>query len=253
MAKKRYVNTIFWDDAYVSNLDPSEKLLFIYLITNPCTNISGIYQISLKRVSLDTGIEKEMVLKIFERFQRDNKILYLDGWMAIKNFIKHQNINSPLIIKGIERELIDVPLKCLSFIDTDKYGIDTVLNKHISQGQGLNQGKGKGKVVIPIKNIIPPKVEWVEAYLNEIGETRFTAQYFMDSNYAKGWVVGKTQTKMKDWQATVRTWRKNADERTQEKQNSHKYETEKERGVREEIEKMKRGEGEYPETGRSHK
>ena len=33
MSKKRYVNTVFWDDAYITNLDPSEKLIFIYLLT----------------------------------------------------------------------------------------------------------------------------------------------------------------------------------------------------------------------------
>ena len=31
MAKKRYISTTFWRDEYVSNLDPIEKLLFLYL------------------------------------------------------------------------------------------------------------------------------------------------------------------------------------------------------------------------------
>lgn len=209
MAKKRYINTVFWDDAYVTNLDPSEKLLFIYIITNPCTNISGIYQISLKRISLDTGIEKEMVCKIFERFQKDQKILYKDGWIAIKNFIKHQNTNSPLIVKGIERELYNVPTELLSFVDASIYGIDTVSsgidtvsNKH--QGQGQGQGQGKSKDAIPIRNIIPPTLEMVKSYLEEKKETRFTAQSFIDSCESKGWMVGKQR--MVDWQAGVRTW-----------------------------------------------
>lgn len=30
----------------------------------------------------------------------------------------------------------------------------------------------------------------------------------MDGNEAKGWLVGKTRTPMKDWKATVRTWRR---------------------------------------------
>ena len=41
--KQRYINTKFWDDNYVIQLDPSEKLMFIYFITNPLTNICGIY------------------------------------------------------------------------------------------------------------------------------------------------------------------------------------------------------------------
>lgn len=126
MAKKRYINTILWDDAYVSNLDPIEKLLFVYLITNSCTNISGVYQITLRRIALDTGIDKDMILKIFERFERDGKIHYSDGWIVVRNFIKHQNINSPLVQKGIENELKMVPRELIQYT----YSIDTVLKKH---------------------------------------------------------------------------------------------------------------------------
>jgi hypothetical protein len=205
MAKKRYINTVFWDDAYVSNLDPSEKLLFIYLITNPCTNISGVYQISLKRVSLDTGIEKEMVSKIFERFQKDNKILYFDGWMAIKNFIKHQNINSPLIVKGIEKELTNTPLECLSFIDASIYGIDTVSNKHISKGQGKGQCQGSN-------TFKKPTPQEVQQYLDSKNCKYFTGQYFCDKNDSIGWLVGRNKTPMKDWEAAVRTWIRNHEE-----------------------------------------
>lgn len=34
-------------------------------------------------------------------------------------------------------------------------------------------------------------------------------QVFVDYNDGIGWVVGKTQKPMKDWQAAVRTWHKN--------------------------------------------
>ena len=38
----RYVSETFWTDPYVDGLDPSEKLLYIYLLTNPQCNIAGI-------------------------------------------------------------------------------------------------------------------------------------------------------------------------------------------------------------------
>ncbi len=55
LAKQRIVNTKFWDDSYITRLTPTEKLLFLYLITNPLTNISGVYELPLKRVAFDTG------------------------------------------------------------------------------------------------------------------------------------------------------------------------------------------------------
>ena len=125
MSKQRYINTVFWDDDYISNLDPSEKLLFIYLITNPCTTICGIYQVPIKRMALDTGIEMSMCNKILSRFQKDDKVLYRDGWIAIRNFIKHQNEKSPKVKIGIINELEKVPRDLKKWIGYG-YGIDTV-------------------------------------------------------------------------------------------------------------------------------
>src|SRR5688500_5513892 len=93
MAKFRMLNTRFWDDSYVISLDPTEKLLFIYLLTNALTSICGIYEIQLRRIAFDTGIDIEMVKNVFSRFELDKKILYRDGWVCVVNFIKHQKIN----------------------------------------------------------------------------------------------------------------------------------------------------------------
>lgn len=101
MAKQRYINTRFWDDGYISSLDPIEKLLFIYFLTNPLTEICGAYEIPLKRVALDTGIDRDMVQKILNRFADEDKIIYRDGWILVCNFIKHQSIN-PKVTQGIE-------------------------------------------------------------------------------------------------------------------------------------------------------
>jgi hypothetical protein len=55
--KLRSVNTRFWEDPFVEELTPSEKLLFLYLLTNPLANLLGIYEITIKRISYDTGYE----------------------------------------------------------------------------------------------------------------------------------------------------------------------------------------------------
>lgn len=108
MSKKRYIDTKFWDDNYIIDLDPIEKLLFIYSLTNPLTNIAGIYEIQLKRIAFDTGIDKDMVTKIFDRFSNDNRIKYYEGYLIIINFLKHQKLN-PKIAKGIEMIISELP------------------------------------------------------------------------------------------------------------------------------------------------
>lgn len=120
------VNTKFWDDSYISALDPVEKLMFIYLLTNAQTNICGIYELSLKKMALDTGIDKDMVVRIIKRFTKDKKIFFVKGWVCIKNFVRHQNQKSPLVQKGIDNELSLVPSDILEKATQLGYGIDTL-------------------------------------------------------------------------------------------------------------------------------
>ncbi len=100
MSKHRYVDTKLWSDNWIVNLDPIEKLLFLYLITNEKTNICGIYELPTKTMAAETGIEKDMVEKVISRFSREKKVLFVNGWIIVLNFIKYQAIN-PKISKGI--------------------------------------------------------------------------------------------------------------------------------------------------------
>jgi len=134
------INTRFWDDDYASNLDPIEKLMFLYLLTNTSTNISGIYEIPVKKIAVETGIDKEMVYKIIDRFTKDGKIFYVNGWVGIKNFIKHQNQRSPQVQKGIEAELNNISRDILVKMIEYGYPMDTLshLNLNLNINSNLN-------------------------------------------------------------------------------------------------------------------
>jgi hypothetical protein len=116
MAKMRIINTRFWIDDYVSNLDPTEKLLFLYFLTSPQTDICGVYEVPLKVVATETGIDRDMVEKIIKRFSKDGRIFYKNGWVAIKNFKKHQSLN-PKVERGIEIGLSKAPVELVRLID----------------------------------------------------------------------------------------------------------------------------------------
>lgn len=107
--KLRSVNTKFWDDPFVEELTPSEKLLFLYLLTNPLTNLLGIYEITLKRISYDTGLTKETVLKAFERFGKDRKaFMTKDSFVILPNWLKNQRLNDNMKI-GVAKEFNLLP------------------------------------------------------------------------------------------------------------------------------------------------
>lgn len=113
MSKQRIVDTRIWNDSYFADLDPSEKLLFIYFLTNQYLDLCGIYEVPLKMVAMETGLDKEMVIKILLRFKKDQKVFYSDGWIFIKNFTKYQNFSNPKIELGIKRSLNAIPVKVL--------------------------------------------------------------------------------------------------------------------------------------------
>lgn len=98
MAKQRYINTHFWDDGYIRNLSATEKLMFLYLLTNSLTTIAGAYEVGLDRIEFDTKIPKDDAAKILKKFEADKKVAYRDGWVFIANFIKNQCLSEKVLI-----------------------------------------------------------------------------------------------------------------------------------------------------------
>jgi len=115
MSKQRYVRDSFWTDPYIEKLDPSEKLLFLYFLTNPLCNIAGIYEIRNNRVAYETGFDKDMVEKIKNRFIEDGKMITIKDWIILVNFVKNQS-NNPSVLQGIQRILDDLPQEVLELL-----------------------------------------------------------------------------------------------------------------------------------------
>lgn len=145
MAKHRYINTHFWKDNYIINLDPTEKLIYLYLLTNPLTNIAGIYEINIKEIANDTGIIKEIVDTILKRFERDSKLKYSGGYIIIKNHLKHQDFKSPKIQSGIADIINSLPAEILELSIPYIYGMDSL--SHLIKSNSI-----KPKIIKPNHN-----------------------------------------------------------------------------------------------------
>lgn len=108
MAKFRSINTKFWVDPYVISLDTSTKLLFLYFLTNPYTEICGAYEITLRQIQFDTGLDTVCIQTGISLLQADKKIIYKDGWVFLPNWVKNQSLN-PSVVKGILNSLQNAP------------------------------------------------------------------------------------------------------------------------------------------------
>lgn len=102
MSKLRSVSTAFWSDPVVEELNNNEKLLFLYLITNDKTNMLGIFESTVKKMSFETGIKKDEVIKALKHFEKLKKIKYINNYVILINFMRHQNYNTNMKKSAID-------------------------------------------------------------------------------------------------------------------------------------------------------
>ncbi len=106
MAKYHPIYTSIWKDPDFQELDPDAKLVFIYLFSNESMTQSGIYPISYKTISDETGIPKERVQELLNGGHLKN-IFYdtKNRYVFVKNALKHHSKGRPdLLVKAIQNE-----------------------------------------------------------------------------------------------------------------------------------------------------
>jgi hypothetical protein len=109
MAMHSYISTTFWDDAWVQEMDPSEKLVYMYLLTNPLINISGVYKITDRRICFDTGFSSDTIRNIMKKFTAAGKAVRFGEWVILPTWPKHQSLTNDNFIKGFIRQLQELP------------------------------------------------------------------------------------------------------------------------------------------------
>ena len=194
------INTRFWSDGWVINLDPLERYLFLYLLTNEHTNICGIYELPIRIIARESGIEDEMIEKMLRKMT--DKIAFIDGWVYIKNFAKHQLYNESVKI-GIEKARKEIPERILAkIIEIEQSGVSLGTPRGVFTSVSVSELESKYKGT----RFTPPSLIAVSEYITRMNYG-LDPQEFMDANEARGWMVGKA--KMKDWEAVVRTFERN--------------------------------------------
>jgi hypothetical protein len=141
-------------------MTPEEKFFFLYILTNPYTTQSGIYEISKKTMAFETGYHLETIDKLLDRFEQKNKIIYdaETNELYIKNWIKYNWSGSPKVIKAFIEDLQKVKSTRIlqaflnSISDDIKavlieygYSIDTVSIDYPYSIANKNKNKNKNK------------------------------------------------------------------------------------------------------------
>lgn len=91
MAEKRTIATSFWGDQYIEELTPTEKLLYLYLLTNRATLLCGLYECTERAMAYETGLPISDIREALKRFTADGKIIFDGGLVYVVNYARHQN------------------------------------------------------------------------------------------------------------------------------------------------------------------
>lgn len=111
--KYRAIQDAFWNDIMIVELEPDEKLVYLWLMTNRHLDICGCYQVSHKTIEYETGIPWSRGREIFRKFEEMERLLYSEQNREVlllkwkknnEGFFKsenHKSVNS--IRTGVDR------------------------------------------------------------------------------------------------------------------------------------------------------
>ncbi|MCG4280891.1 DnaD domain-containing protein [Lacticaseibacillus saniviri] len=107
MAIYRQVHLSIWQDKWFSELESSEKLLWVYLLTNPKTTQSGVYEFSTKYAVFETGLSRKEVEDALQSFIKAERVLYDQETeeIMIVNWLRYNSARSPKVAAVIDKEI----------------------------------------------------------------------------------------------------------------------------------------------------
>ena len=107
MAIYRNVSLSFWEDIkIVDDFTPEDRYFYLYLLTNPHTNLLGCYQVSFKQMINETGYNKDTIEKLINRMSQEHEVIEFDfktNEIFIKNWYKYNWTKSEKLLKNVEK------------------------------------------------------------------------------------------------------------------------------------------------------
>ena len=196
---KRFTDTQKWHKSWFMDLEPKDKLLWVYM-TDSCDH-AGIWEVNWKLTSFMVGFQ---VIKLPESFEK--QIIKLsDKKYWLKDFCEFQygtlnpNVNAHKSVIGI----------------LNKHNItNSTLHQPLNNPSLGVKDKDKDKVKDKVKvkkdvRFVSPSLDEIINYFKKMKYPDFKnqAEKFYFFYESKGWMVGKN--KMKNWHMAAGNWNKN--------------------------------------------
>jgi len=210
MAKKRMFSLQIVDTDAFLEMPLSTQALYFHLVMR--ADDEGFIDNPKRIMRLIGCQDDEMKVLIAKRFI----LIFESGVIVIKHWLIHNTIRMDRFNQTVytdEKSLLSIK-ENKAYTDNGNQlvtkwqpnGNQMETQVKLSKVKLSKDSKGKNK-------FLPPTYEDVSNYCSE-RKNKVDPQKFIDFYESKGWMVGKN--KMKDWQASVRTWEKSEDKNSDE-------------------------------------
>lgn len=105
MAYYRQIYLSFWTDTKIDeDFTPEDRYFYLYLLTNPHTNLCGCYEIGYKQMARETGYNEDTIRRLVDRMRGVHRVIDYDEAskeMLVINWAKYNWSKSPDLMKGV--------------------------------------------------------------------------------------------------------------------------------------------------------
>ena len=187
MALYRNIHLSFWQDTKVTDdFTPEDRYFYLYLLTNPHTNLCGCYEISIKQMANEMGYDVKKVGKLIDRFSfthnliryaRSEREILIFHWSKY-NWTSSEKFRKPLLQEIQNVKTDDFREYLLKLFDGEnvKYGIDTVSGKEEYSINTNCMDTTDTDSITDADNNILPEIKEIIQYLNDVCGTRYRYQ-----------------------------------------------------------------------------
>jgi hypothetical protein len=105
MSRVNDVHAGIWGEDDFLDLTAPGKLLYLWSFTNPRCGMSGVYTVSRRVMSFDTGMHGDHLARALGELERGRFVIYADGVLFVRTRVKHLRTKSRQIAKSIASDV----------------------------------------------------------------------------------------------------------------------------------------------------
>ena len=125
--KELPVQTSTWDDAWVFSLNTNQKIVWMFLLTNPFVNIAGVINIAPVILGTYCGLDLPSTMEVINFMASNGKIVYCENCIVMLNWYKYHSYNERTIASA-DKILDSLPCDIKLLIEEVGMGSEGVTN-----------------------------------------------------------------------------------------------------------------------------